>query len=197
MEWPRLIRSELHVESLKRPKHAVHEEWLGTLLMTRTKYSAQHPQLYCEIGHSASILDIGLPCTIGTLYTWSYTVQTLCIYMPWWVTPAWASMVAKPTHAQMPRGCSLLTPTNASQTLYLSTLSHLFPYSLWFFTPKNTHWCTRSGGVVPQSDREEVLSRRPSGDSSSEWGCCRVSRRLSFVPRFLMHGYLAYYLSLL
>ena len=35
VEWPRPIRSELHVESLKRPKHAVHDEWLGILLMTR------------------------------------------------------------------------------------------------------------------------------------------------------------------
>ena len=37
VEWPRPIRSELHVESLKRPKHAVHDEWLETLLMTRIK----------------------------------------------------------------------------------------------------------------------------------------------------------------
>ena len=37
VEWPRPIRSELHVESLKRPKHAVHDEWLGTLLMARIK----------------------------------------------------------------------------------------------------------------------------------------------------------------
>ena len=37
VEWPRPIRSELHVESLKRPKHAVHDEWLGILLMTRIK----------------------------------------------------------------------------------------------------------------------------------------------------------------
>ena len=35
VEWPRPIRSELHVESLKRPKHAVRNERLGTLLMTR------------------------------------------------------------------------------------------------------------------------------------------------------------------
>ena len=32
VEWPRPIRSELHVESLKRPKHAVHDEWLGSFL---------------------------------------------------------------------------------------------------------------------------------------------------------------------
>ena len=37
VEWPRPVRSELHVESLKRPKHAVRNEWLGTLLMTRIK----------------------------------------------------------------------------------------------------------------------------------------------------------------
>ena len=35
VEWPRPVRSELHVESLGRPKHAVRSEWLGTLLMTR------------------------------------------------------------------------------------------------------------------------------------------------------------------
>ena len=32
-----LIRSELLVESLKRLKHAVHDEWLVTFLMTRIK----------------------------------------------------------------------------------------------------------------------------------------------------------------
>ena len=40
VEWPRLTMSELselHVESLKKPKHAVHDEWLGTLRMTRIK----------------------------------------------------------------------------------------------------------------------------------------------------------------
>ena len=37
VEWPRPVGSELHVGSLKRPKHAVHNEWLGTLLMTRIK----------------------------------------------------------------------------------------------------------------------------------------------------------------
>ena len=37
VEWPRPIRSKLHVESLKRPKHAVHDEWLGTFLMTIIK----------------------------------------------------------------------------------------------------------------------------------------------------------------
>ena len=37
MEWPYPIRSEQHVESLKSPKHAVHDEWLGALLMTQIK----------------------------------------------------------------------------------------------------------------------------------------------------------------
>ena len=35
MEWPRLFWSVLHVGSLKRPKHAVHNEGSGTPLMTR------------------------------------------------------------------------------------------------------------------------------------------------------------------
>ena len=48
VEWPRPIRSELHVESLKRPKHAVHNEWLGTLLMTRIKriFTVHRPHGY-------------------------------------------------------------------------------------------------------------------------------------------------------
>ena len=37
VEWPRPVGSELHVESLERPKHAVRDEWLGTLLVTRVK----------------------------------------------------------------------------------------------------------------------------------------------------------------
>ena len=77
-----------------------------------------------------------------------------------------------------------------SHSLPFKFLSPLPIFSLIFHPPKN-NWCTRSGGVVPQSDREEVPSRQPSGDNSSEWGCCRVSRRLSFVPSFLMHGYWA------
>ena len=49
--------------------------------MTRTKYSAQHPQLYCEIGHSASILYIGFPCTIGTfVYMGIYCTNSLYVY---------------------------------------------------------------------------------------------------------------------
>ena len=60
MEWPRPIRSELHVESLKRPKHAVHDEWLGTFLMTRIKnYSIQHPQLLCSLD-LVNILLLGI-----------------------------------------------------------------------------------------------------------------------------------------
>ena len=50
VEWPHSIRSELHVENLKRPKHAVHDDWLGTLLMTRIKtYNIPHPQLLCSL----------------------------------------------------------------------------------------------------------------------------------------------------
>ena len=67
--WPHPIRSELHVESLKRPKHAVHDEWLGTLLMTRIKnYSTQHPQLLCSL-YLVNILLLGIefPCTKSIL----------------------------------------------------------------------------------------------------------------------------------
>ena len=60
VKWPRPIRSELHVESLKRPKHAVHDEWLGTLLMTRIKnYSIQYPQLLCNL-YLVKILLLGI-----------------------------------------------------------------------------------------------------------------------------------------
>ena len=38
VEWPRPFRSVLYVGSLKRPKHAVHDEGLGTPLMTRFKF---------------------------------------------------------------------------------------------------------------------------------------------------------------
>ena len=78
-EWPHPIRGELHVESLNRPKHAVHNEWLGTFLMTRIKnYSIQHPQLLCNLYLvSILLLDIEFLCTKNILYTWSYTIQTL------------------------------------------------------------------------------------------------------------------------
>ena len=81
VEWPRPIRSELHVESLKRPKHAVHNEWLGAFLMTRIKnYSIQHPQLLCSLD-LVNILLLGVEflCTKSILYAWSYTIQTVGI----------------------------------------------------------------------------------------------------------------------
>ena len=82
MEWPFPIRSELHVESLKRPKHAVHDEWLGTLLMTRIKnYSIKkNTQLLFSLD-LVNILLLGIEflCAKGILYTWSYTVQTLLV----------------------------------------------------------------------------------------------------------------------
>ena len=81
VEWPRPIRNELHVESLKRPKHVVHDEWLGTVLMTRIKnYSIQHPQLMCSLYLvNILLLAIGIKflCTKSLLYTWSYTIQSL------------------------------------------------------------------------------------------------------------------------
>ena len=73
VEWPRPIRSELHVESLKRPKRAVHDEWLGTLLMTRIKnYSIPHQQLLCSLYLvNILLLGIGFPRTKSILYTWT------------------------------------------------------------------------------------------------------------------------------
>ena len=86
VEWPRPIRSELHVESLKRPKHAVHDEWLGTLLMTRIKiivFNTHNFCVVCIILYLAGILllGIGFPCTKSILYAWSYTIQTLYVGM--------------------------------------------------------------------------------------------------------------------
>ena len=83
VEWLHPIRSELHVEILKRPKHAVHNEWSGTLMMTRIKnYSIQHPQLLCSL-YLVSILLLGieLPCTKSILYKWSYIIHTLYVYV--------------------------------------------------------------------------------------------------------------------
>ena len=74
VEWPRPIRSELHVESLKRPKHAVHNEWLGTLLTTRIKkniYSIQHPQLSCSL---YLVKNVVARCRIP-----SYKKHTVCM----------------------------------------------------------------------------------------------------------------------
>ena len=78
VEWPRPIRSELHVESLKRLKHAVHDEWLGTLLMSRIKIVLNcHNRGITVNMYSADILDIGFPCMRSILYTWSCAIQTL------------------------------------------------------------------------------------------------------------------------
>ena len=43
VEWPRLFWSVLHVRSLKRPKHAVHNERSGTPLMTRVSVAMFNP----------------------------------------------------------------------------------------------------------------------------------------------------------
>ena len=61
VEWACPIRSELHVEILKRPKHAIHGEWLGTLLMTRTKIASNSHKCRYNM-YSADILVIEFPC---------------------------------------------------------------------------------------------------------------------------------------
>ena len=65
VESPRPIRSELHVECLKRLKHAVHNEWFGTFLMTIIKnYSILHPQHLCNLYLVNILLLVVLsPCT--------------------------------------------------------------------------------------------------------------------------------------
>ena len=62
MEWPHPIRSELLVESLKRPKPAAHNEWLGTILMTRIKMT---------LLPVAKVL-LGLLCKINKLHNWHF-----------------------------------------------------------------------------------------------------------------------------
>ena len=68
-----------------------------------------------------------------------YHANSVGTYVLWWVTITLANAVATPTHAQMARGCSLLTPTNASHPLYLF-LSHIYSKFFRSFTPQpHTH----------------------------------------------------------
>ena len=71
---PRPIRSELHVGSLKKSKHAIHDELLGTLLITRIQIIVFNSNNYLCSLYSAGILllGIGFPCTKSTLYTVIY-----------------------------------------------------------------------------------------------------------------------------
>ena len=89
---------------------------------------------------------------------------------------------------------SLMTLTNASPNLALSLSFFLFSLSLSPLTKTNkTHvlYSAGPGGVVPQSGREEIPSRRPRGDSSSEWGCglaCGSLESVLFLSPFHHHS---------
>ena len=66
VEWPHSIRSQLDVESLKRPKHAVHNECLGTLLMTRIKivFNSHDRSITCIIQLTFQIYGYVYKCRI-------------------------------------------------------------------------------------------------------------------------------------
>ena len=67
VEWPSSIRSELHVERLKKPKHAVHDGWLGTFLMIRIKIVFNSHKKWYNM-YSTDILVIEFPYGKHTIY---------------------------------------------------------------------------------------------------------------------------------